>query len=204
MFPSRAPLDQRPSGVCATKNQATASQRLILKANNAPSKKPCGDYGLENHHVSLDIPWVTTWTALLGVAVHCAHRERREADGDVFGAAFAWCRIANPFAGVGDDGLSRGDVDRGGLPIRLSVFDAKCAFQHNGELVKFGGLAGLGPSRRTAHVGDAGCGRVAVDASDVFVNELRFVAGGLNARCLGNECGHDRDFGFGFQNERQN
>jgi hypothetical protein len=44
------------------------------------------------------------------VPVHRFHRERRQADGDVLGALFLWRGVADPLAGVGDDGLSGGDV----------------------------------------------------------------------------------------------
>jgi hypothetical protein len=39
------------------------------------------------------------------------HGERREADGDIFGAAFMGSGVTDPLAGVGDDGLPGSDVD---------------------------------------------------------------------------------------------
>jgi hypothetical protein len=133
------------------------------------------------------------------------HRERGEADGDIFRAALIRCRIANPFAGLGDDSLSRDNIEGAGLAIRISVFDAQRALQHNGELVEVGSLAGFSPSRRAAHVGDAGSGSLCVDASDILVDQLRFVARGLDARCLGNEYGHDSEVlnthGSGYRRE---
>jgi hypothetical protein len=58
------------------------------------------------------------------------------------------------------------------------------------DLIELGRLAGLEPSLRAAHVGDAGGGGFGVDASDVFVDEFGLVAGGLNAGGLRDECGH--------------
>ncbi len=104
------------------------------------------------------------------------HGEGWETDRDVFGSAFVGSGVADPFAGVGDDGLSGGDVEGS-----IFVFHVQGAFQDDGELVEGGGLAGLAPSRGAAHVGDAGRGCAGVDASDVFVDELGFVAGGLDA-----------------------
>lgn len=99
------------------------------------------------------------------VAVDGIHGEGREADGDVFGAAFVWRGVADPFAGVGDYGLSSGHVDGAVL-----VLDMKRAFQDDSELVEGWSLAGLEPSRGAAHVGDAGGGSLGVDAPDVFVD----------------------------------
>ncbi len=108
------------------------------------------------------------------------HGKRWEADGDVFGAAFVGSGVTDPFAGVGDDGLSGGDVERARF-----VLDAEGAFEDDGELVEGGSLAGLEPSGGAAHVGDAGGGSLGIDAPNVFVDELGFVAGRLDARGLG-------------------
>ena len=125
------------------------------------------------------------------VSVHGFHGEGGEADGDVFGAAFLGCGVTDPFAGVGDDGLSGGDVEGAAL-----VFDAQQALQHDREFVELGRLAGFEPALRAAHVSHAGRGSFGVDAANVFVDELRFVAGRLDARGLGNECGHELGFRF--------
>jgi len=53
--------------------------------------------------------------------------------------------------GVGDDGLSGSDVEG-----TIFVFDAKRAFEDDGEFVEGGSLAGFEPSGGAAHVGDAG------------------------------------------------
>jgi hypothetical protein len=117
--------------------------------------------------------------ALAFVAVHRIHGKCGQADGDIFRAGFVGRGVANPLAGVGDDGLPGGDVERAGF-----VLDTKDAFENDGELVEGWGLAGLQPSCRAAHVGNAGGGSLGVDASDVFVDELGFVAGGLDASGL--------------------
>jgi hypothetical protein len=119
------------------------------------------------------------------IPVHGFHGKRWQADGDVFGAAFVRGGVANPFTGVGDDGLSGGYVERAG-----SVLDAQRSFEDDGELVEGRRLAGFEPSGGAAHVRDAGGGSLGVDASDVLVDEFRFVAGGLDARGLRDQGGH--------------
>ena len=88
---------------------------------------------------------------MLFVTVDGFHGEGGEADGDVFGAAFVGSGVADPLAGVGNYGLSGGDVDRSVL-----VFYAQRAFEDDGELVEGGSLTGFEPSGGTAHVGYAG------------------------------------------------
>lgn len=119
------------------------------------------------------------------VAMNGFHGEGWQADSDIFGTAFVRRGVADPFAGVRDDCLSSSDVE-----FSAFVRDAQRSFQHDGEFVELRSLAGLEPSLRTAHVRDAGSGGFRVDASDVFVDEFWFVAGGLNARGLRDECGH--------------
>jgi hypothetical protein len=92
------------------------------------------------------------------------HGEGGQADGDVFSAAFLGSGVANPLAGIGDYGLSGGDVDG-----TIFVFDVQRAFEDDGELVEGGSLARLEPSGRAAHVGYAGGGSFGVDTADVFV-----------------------------------
>ena len=113
------------------------------------------------------------------------HGKGGEADRDVFGAAFMRRRVADPFPSVGDDGLSGGHLKR-----TIFMLDAEGAFQHDGELVEGGSLARLEPSGGAAHVGKARRGGLGVDASDVFVDQFGFVAGGLDARGLRNVCRH--------------
>src|SRR5690606_19495004 len=53
-----------------------------------------------------------------------------------------------------------------------------------------GTLAGLLPAAGAAHVGDARGGCLAVDAADVLVDELGFVAGGFDAGGVGDQGRH--------------
>ena len=89
-------------------------------------------------------------TALL-IPVHALHRECWQANRDIFRASHFWRRVAEPFAGVGYDCLSGGDVERSAFMV-----DAQQSFQHDREFIELGGLAGLEPSLGTAHVGDTG------------------------------------------------
>ncbi len=86
---------------------------------------------------------------------------------------------------MSDDCLSGMDVERPAL-----VLDSQRSLQNDGELVELGSLPGLKPSLRAAHVGDAGSRCLGVYASDVFVDDLGFVSGGLNARGLRDESRH--------------
>lgn len=72
------------------------------------------------------------------------------------------------------------------------MLDANHAFQDDREFVEGRSLAGLDPSLRTAHVGDAGRGGLRIYATDIFVDQLGLVSGGLNASGLGDECGHSK------------
>ena len=117
--------------------------------------------------------------------MHRFHRERGEADGDIFGAALMRCRVTNPFSGMGDNSLSGGDIEGTGF-----MFHAERAFQYDSELVECRSLPWLKPTPGTTHVGHAGGGRLRIDASDVFVDEFRFVAGGLDSRGLRDQSRH--------------
>jgi len=64
------------------------------------------------------------------------------------------------------------------------MFNPERSVQNYREFVEGGGLAGLNPSFRAAHVSHAGGSGMRVDASDVFVDEFRLVAGGLDASRL--------------------
>jgi hypothetical protein len=131
----------------------------------------------------------------LFVPVDGFHGERGQADCDVFSAAVLWRGVADPLAGVGDDGLSGGDVEGSGCSVSAFVFDSQQSFQHDGEFVELGSLTGFEPALRAAHVGDAGGGRLGVDATDVLVDEFGLVAGGGDAGGLCDERGH----GFGLR-----
>ncbi len=113
------------------------------------------------------------------------HGKGGEADCYVFGAAFVGSGVADPLAGMGNDGLSRRDVKRS-----ILMLDAERPFEDDGELVEAGSLAGLKPTCGAAHVGDTGrCGS-RVDASDVFVDDLGLVADRLDAGGLRDQSGH--------------
>jgi hypothetical protein len=113
------------------------------------------------------------------------YRKGGEADGDVFGSVCVRSGVADPLAGVGDDGLSGSNLEG-----TVFVFDAKGAFENHGELVEGGRLSGLEPPGGAAHVGDAGGGGLGVDASYVLVDEFGLVAGGLDARGFGDQSRH--------------
>jgi hypothetical protein len=86
-------------------------------------------------------------------------------------------------------------MDDDGLPSRdfqsaLFVLDAQPTLQNNREFVELGRLAGLDPSLGAAHVRHAGRGGFGIDAADVFVDQLGFVACRLNPSGLRDECGH--------------
>jgi len=119
------------------------------------------------------------------IAVDGVHGKGRETDRDVFCAAFVGSGVADPLAGLGDDGLSGEDVER-----TILVFNVESAFKDNGELVEGRGLPRLEPSSGAAHVSDASGRGLGVDASYVFIDEFWFVAGGLDACRLRDQSGH--------------
>jgi len=41
------------------------------------------------------------------------------------------------------------------------------------------------PTSGAAHMGNAGCAGAGIDSSDIFINQLGFVAGGFDPRGLG-------------------
>jgi hypothetical protein len=113
--------------------------------------------------------------------VNGIHGKSGEADSDVLGSAFMGSGITDPLASVSDYSLSGGDFERAG-----PVFYAKRALKDDSELVKGRSLAGFEPSRGAAHVGHACRCSLGVDASNVLIDELGFIAGGLYARGLRN------------------
>lgn len=80
---------------------------------------------------------------------------------------------------MGDHGLTRRDVESPSF-----VFHHNFAFQNNGELVEFWTLSWFFPSDRTAHVSDTGAFGLCVDATHVFIDELRFTSCSLDASRL--------------------
>jgi hypothetical protein len=67
----------------------------------------------------------------------------------------------------------------------VALLDPQGAVQHHGKFFKFRGLAGFLPASGAAHMGDAGCAGGGIYSSDIFVNQLGFVASGLDPRRLG-------------------
>jgi len=106
-----------------------------------------------------------------------------EADGDVFGAFGRG--VLNPFAGMGDDALARGDVERAAF-----VRDAQHALQDYGEFFEFGCLARLDPSGGALHARDAQRLHLRVYAADKLFDDFRLVAGGFDSSRPRNECWH--------------
>jgi hypothetical protein len=74
--------------------------------------------------------------------------------------------------------LSGVDIDGGFGLVFETVFDAHGAFENEGVFVELGRLAWFDPAAGAAHVGYADALGSAVDAADVFVDELGFRAGG--------------------------
>jgi hypothetical protein len=74
------------------------------------------------------------------------------------------------------------------FPIRVSY--SHTSTQDDCELVKLRGLARFRPSFGAAHVGNTHFGTLAIDSANVFVNELGFIPGGLNASGLSQKRRH--------------
>src|SRR5580704_6436124 len=92
-----------------------------------------------------------------------------------------------------DDRLACGYVH-----LTVLVPHSHGALEHQGELIEFGSLSGFFPALRAAHVGDAYAGRLGVDASNVFIDELGLGSHGGNASGLryqgGHECSFKKDY----------
>jgi len=114
------------------------------------------------------------------------HGKCGQADSDVLGAIFVRSGVLDPFARMGDNSLARFHLQR-----TRFVLDAQGALQHDRELVEDRSLAGLDPTRWATHMRDAGGSCFRVNTSDVFVDELWFVARSLNSSGLGNESRHE-------------
>ena len=84
-----------------------------------------------------------------------------------------------------DEGLACGYVDFSGF-----VMDSQGAAQDQRVLVKLRSLARFLPAFRTVHVSHADFGGRGMDSADVFFNDLRLVAGGFDARGMGNQGWH--------------
>ena len=110
------------------------------------------------------------------IPVHSVRRERGYANRNVLRSI--WCRVLDPLALVRDHSLPCLYVDR-------AVFMPQSheAFQHNRELVELWTLSWLLPASRAAHMRHACVLRLAIDAADVLIDQLRF-----GSRCL-DSCG---------------
>src|SRR4029077_1376612 len=93
--------------------------------------------------------------------------------------------VLYPLAGVRHDRLTRTRIENAFL-----VFDPEHAFEDDGELLELRLLARLDPATRTPHVGDADLIVFGVYSTDVLVDQLRLVAGGLDPSRLGDQCRH--------------
>jgi hypothetical protein len=107
------------------------------------------------------------------LAMNQFRRKRRDAHRDVLRAAIPACCSAPTRR---DGRRSPGRPSHPWSPgPRLH---AQHAPQNHGVFVEFGGLAGLGPTRRTLHARDAHSFGRGVDAAHVLRNPLRKIAGG--------------------------
>src|SRR5271169_5734270 len=112
-------------------------------------------------------------------------REGGKTYGDIIRAVLVRSGITNPFAGMCNNSLSCGNVERSRL-----MFDAQRAPENDGEFVEGRSLSRFDPPCRTAHMGDTCGGGLRIDPSNVFVDELGLVARGLNAGWLRDERRH--------------
>ena len=83
-----------------------------------------------------------------------------------------------------DNGLSGAHVE-----FATAILHPECAPQYDCKLGEFRCLSRLLPSSRTAHMGDAGFGSSGIHPTDIFVNQLGFVAGGLHPGGRGDQLG---------------
>ena len=112
--------------------------------------------------------------------MHCLRREGRQTDRDILGPFGARRAVADPFPFIRDNRLTGCYVDES-----VGMLHPKYAPQHDREFIEIGGLSGLYPAGRTAHVRDAGKAGLRGDSADIFVNQFRLGAGGLNTGRLG-------------------
>ena len=106
--------------------------------------------------------------------MHSVRCERRNADRDILGPFRIGRAVANPFAAVRHYGLTRPHLQNA-----AAILHSQYAAQHNRELIEFGLLSRLAPSRRTTHMGNADCRSIRVHMADVFIQ--KFVSGNWNA-----------------------
>src|SRR3954451_1411630 len=102
--------------------------------------------------------------------------EGGRADRNIFGSTRLRCTVAHPLALVRNDRLSRLDVESAAM-----AFDPQETFENQGVFVELRSLPGLNPAFRAPHMGYADAGGGGVHPADVFVDELRLVAGRLDS-----------------------
>lgn len=109
-------------------------------------------------------------------------RKCGQADSDVL-RAFVGSGVLNPLSRAGDDGLSGLDVEG-----TVLVPDAQAAMQHHSVFLEFGRLARFLPACRAAHVSYADAALPAVQAADIFINDLGQITSRLHAGRMLNQC----------------
>src|SRR5262245_13271592 len=98
----------------------------------------------------------------------------RDTDREVFRTFWVGRAVLYPFAAVGDDGLTCGDIRSAG-----TRGDAEQTLQDNRIFIKLGSLAWFKPSARASHARDADCIGIGVHPSDELLDNFRFIACGL-------------------------
>lgn len=89
---------------------------------------------------------------------------------------------------MSEDSLSGCDIEYAGFMVH-----AQSAAENDRVLVEFGRLARFLPGFGTAHVGNANCGGLRIDAAYVFFDDLRFGPGGFDAGRMRYQSGHGGD-----------
>src|SRR5580704_2191949 len=92
-------------------------------------------------------------------------RESWNANGHVFSTLRG--AVTNPLTFPGDNRLTRPDLQHS-----FVMLDVQRAVQYHREFIEIRALAGLRPSGRAAHAGDADLRFAVVDAADVFFDDL--------------------------------
>src|SRR5579885_1515015 len=113
-------------------------------------------------------------------------RERWEAHGYVLRAFGVRRAVLDPLPGRRDDGLSGPHFLHA-----LARPDRQPALQHHRILLELRRLTRLYPAARALHPRDAHFGRPGVPAPDELFDDLRLVAGGLDAGGSGEVAGHN-------------
>ena len=116
----------------------------------------------------------------LRVAKRCFGCEGWCADSEVLRTSFERSRVAHPFIRRALHGLPRRNFDHS-----VFMLHAQCSANHNGYLGERRPLPRLVPALGRTHMSNRNVAAAGVYATDIFVDDLRFVPGGLNAlRCF--------------------